>query len=126
MLCDGPLGKMVAGIHPELFYEIAVSAHMSRTHFARSMRTAAVKYKERACVSPIHPPPIQQASLTIKPQQFSSAATSDFLEWLRWDSIGAACEPRCGGCHCGNCQPDSKEMTLVEERELEVVRSGLT
>ncbi len=77
-----------------------------------------VKYEELTCVDPIHPPS-QQASLTILPQQFSSAATTrDFLEWWRWDSIGAACEPRCGGYRCGNCQPGGKEMTLAEESEL--------
>lgn len=114
VLWDGPLGKTVAGTHPELFEEIAFSAHMSRTHFARSMRTAAEKYEELTCINPIHPPS-QQASLTIQHQQFISAATTrDFLEWWRWDSIGAACEPRCGGCRCGNCLPGGKEMTLAE------------
>lgn len=33
---------------------------------------------------------------------------------------------KCGGCRCGNCQPGGKEMTLSEEKELEVVREGLT
>ncbi len=88
---DGPLGKTVADTHPELFEEIAVSAHLSRTHFARSMRTAAVKYEELTRADRIHPPS-EQASLTIQPQKFSSAATTrDFLEWWRWDSISAAC-----------------------------------
>ncbi|KAK7889795.1 hypothetical protein WMY93_025355 [Mugilogobius chulae] len=30
------------------------------------------------------------------------------------------------GCRCGNCQPGGKEMTLAEEKELDLVRSGLT
>ncbi|KAJ8260443.1 hypothetical protein GJAV_G00182210 [Gymnothorax javanicus] len=127
VLWDGPMGKTVAGTHPELFEEVTVSAHTSRTHFARSMRTAAVKYEEHICADPIHPPQSQQASIAIQPQQSSCAATtSNFLEWWKWDSIGAGCVPRCGGCHCGNCQPGGKEMTLAEERELEVVKSGLT
>ncbi|KAK7933354.1 hypothetical protein WMY93_004250 [Mugilogobius chulae] len=83
VLWDGPLGKTVAGSHPDLVEKVDVSAHASRTHFARSMRTAAT-------------------------------------------SIGAACEPKCGGCRCGKCQPGGKEMTLSEERELELVKSGLT
>lgn len=48
------------------------------------------------------------------------------MEWWKWDSIGAACEPRCGGCRCGNCQPGGKEITISEERELEQIKSGLT
>lgn len=46
VLWDGPLGKTVTGTHPELFEEAIFTAHQSRTHFARSMRTAAVMYKE--------------------------------------------------------------------------------
>ncbi len=34
--------------------------------------------------------------------------------------------PKCGGCRCGNCQPGGKQMTLAEEKELEIIRNGLT
>lgn len=102
-----------------------MSAHTSGTHFARSMRTAATQYEEL---------PTRLRSQLLPTTQsyhgFQEAATlttcRNFLEWWRWDSIGAACEPRCGGCRCGNCQPGGKEMTLAEERVLEVVRGGLT
>lgn len=99
----GSPGKDVAGAHPDLFEEVDVVAHESKTHFARSMRTAAVKYEE----------------IVWNP-------TTEFLERWRWDSIGVSCEPRCGGCRCGNCQPGGKEMTLAEERELEIIKEGLT
>lgn len=46
VLWDIPLGKTVGGAHPDLFEEIDVAAYESKTHFARSMRTAAVKYEE--------------------------------------------------------------------------------
>lgn len=49
-----------------------------------------------------------------------------FFDWWRWDSIGPACEPKCGGCRCGKCQPGGKKMTLSKERALEVIRKGLT
>lgn len=64
-LWDGPLGKTVAGTHPELLEEVSISAHTSGTHLARSMRTAAVKYEELACVVPSH-------SQVCKLQQVSS------------------------------------------------------
>ncbi|CAM4471325.1 unnamed protein product [Leuciscus chuanchicus] len=114
VLWDGPLGKTIAGTHPGLFEEATVTAHQSRVHFARSMRTAALMYEEHICAKP-----------TIK-SSYSAITTRDFIEWWRWDSIGAPCTPKCGGCRCGSCQPGGKEMTLAEERELEVVKGGLT
>lgn len=118
VLWDGPLGKTVGGSHPDFLEDVTVTAHGSRTHFARSMRTAAVGYKEITSYCSK-----QSAQLT---QATTSAASRDFINWWRWDSIGAACEPRCGGCRCGNCQPGGKEMTISEERELEQIKSGLT
>lgn len=46
VLWDSPLGKTVAGAHPELLEMVDMAAYESKTHFARSMRTAAVKYEE--------------------------------------------------------------------------------
>ncbi len=114
VLWDGPLGKTIAGTHPGLFEEATVTAHQSRAHFARSMRTAALMYEEHICAKP-----------TIK-SSYSAISSRDFIEWWRWDSIGAPCTPKCGGCRCGSCQLGGKEMTLAEERELEVVKGGLT
>lgn len=54
-LWDGSLGKTVGGSHPDLFEEIDISAHRSKTHFARSMRAAAVKYEEHIGID--QPPP---------------------------------------------------------------------
>lgn len=107
VLWDGPLGKTVGGSHPDLMEDVKITAHGSRTHFARSMRTAAVAYQEFRSKCPVHPPQLTKA--------VTLAANRDFIDWWRWDSIGAACEPRCGGCRCGNCQPGGKEMTISEE-----------
>nr|XP_017209463.2 uncharacterized protein LOC108181536 [Danio rerio] len=120
VLWEGPLGKTIGGTHPELFEDVTVSAYRSKTHFARSMRLAAVKYEEVTENSPPNKPLARLHESSV------STSTRDFLEWWKWDSIGAACEPKCGGCRCGNCQPGGKEMSLAEERELELVKEGLT
>lgn len=114
VLWDGPLGKTIRGTHLDL-EEVTLMAHTS---------TAAVKYSELvqyskdpvSCQSPDHP----------RTQCNTATSSRDFLKWWKWESIGAACEPRCGGCRCGNCQPERKEVTLAEEREKEMVRNGLT
>ncbi|XP_060768409.1 uncharacterized protein LOC132875561 isoform X2 [Neoarius graeffei] len=86
------------------------------------MRTAAVRYTELTCKVPVS----RQSPRHPSSQSNTATSNRDFLKWWKWESIGAACEPRCGGCRCGNCQPGGKEMTLAEEREMEMVRDGLT
>lgn len=123
VLWDGPLGKTVGGTHPDLFEKLTVSAHMSRTHFARSMRAAAVMYEE---LVEEFKSPLNLKVSTNALQTFTSTGNRDFLDWWKWESIGSACEPKCGGCRCGNRQPGGKEMTLAEERELEIMKECLT
>lgn len=89
------------------------------------MRTAALKYEELTDAVPEELSPNDQIAVKVQESRISTT-NLDFLDWWKWDSIGAACEPKCGGCRCGNCQPGGKEMTHAEERELEVVRKGLT
>lgn len=82
VLWDGPLGKVVRGTHPELFEEMTVSAHMSKTHFARSMRAAAVKYEELTSKVPEQLPQCSQG--TAQFQETSTLAVSrDFLDSWR-------------------------------------------
>lgn len=114
VLWEGPLGKTVGGAHPDLCEVVGMALHNSETHFARSMRVTAVKYQEIA--------KMQESRAQTK----ATVIGREFLDWWKWDSIGAACEPMCGGCRCGNCQPGGKDMTLSEERELEMIRQGLS
>ena len=123
VLWESPLGKTVGGAHPDLFEEVEVAAYESRTHFAHSMRTAALKYQE---IRDQKPDIAQPQKKDMTQAKFTAASNREFLEWWHWDSIGAACEPRCGGCRCGNCPPGGKEMTLAEEREFEIIKGGLT
>ena len=123
LLWKGLLGKTVGGAHSDLFEEVEVAAYESKTHFSRSLRTVAVKYQE------ITSPTTDTAQLQqedVAQTKFTAARIREFLEWWHWDSIRAACEPRCGGCRCGNCPSGGKEITLAEEKELEIIKGGLT
>ena len=42
------------------------------------------------------------------------------------DSLGTNCSPRCGGCRCGKCAIGDKKMSMQEERELELIKKGLS
>ena len=124
VLWDGPLGKTVGGTHPDLFEVIDLAVHRSETHFARSMRTASRAYKE-ILVEPEGPSEVlvegEDAIL-----RNTATTNKEVFEWFKWDSVGAACDPQCGGCRCGRCPPGGKEMTLGEERDLEKIKECLT
>ncbi|XP_056138840.1 seizure protein 6 homolog [Lampris incognitus] len=110
VLWASPLGKTVGGVHPDLFEEINVTAQTSETHFARSMRTAAVKYDEITSEVPFKTKTVHLQNAMVETKHLA-ASHREFLEWWKWDSIGAACEPKCGGCCCGNCQPEGEAIT---------------
>ena len=49
-----------------------------------------------------------------------------FEEFQSIESLGVACSPKCGGCRCGKCQTGGKNMTIVEEKEYELIKQGLS
>ena len=92
VLWNGPLRKTISGVHRDLFEYIEVTASHSSIHFACSMRAASRRVEVRT----------------------TAACNAEIVKWLQWDSIGAACDPMCGGCQCGKCAPGRKEMSLAE------------
>ena len=49
-----------------------------------------------------------------------------FEQFQDIESLGVACSPKCGGCRCGKCQTGGKDMTIVEEKEYELIRQGIS
>lgn len=125
VLWDGPLGKTVGGTHPDLFEVVDLMLHQSETHFARSMRTSSRVYKEVLVdtidLSEEHPMRMEEVTLSS-----TTATNKEVFEWFKWDSIGAARDPKCGSCKCSKCPPGGKEMTLGEERDLEKIKDCLS
>ena len=114
---DGPLGKTIGGAHPDLIETAYLAVYRSETHLARTLRSAVMVYKKTII------PQEEKGNAIVR----STAATNkEVFEWFRWDSIGAACSPQCGGCKCGRCPPGGKEMTLKEEQDLEKIKECLT
>ncbi|XP_065152486.1 uncharacterized protein [Paramisgurnus dabryanus] len=123
VLWDGPLGKTIGGTHPDLFEVVDLTLHQSDTHFARSMRTSSRVYKEVLVdAKNLSEVPTRMEKVTSN----TTATNKEVFEWFRWDSIGAACDPKCGSCKCSKCPPGGKEMTLGEERDLEKIKDCLS
>ena len=47
-------------------------------------------------------------------------------DFFSLETLGVSCSPACGSCKCGKCHPGAKNMTLLEEKELEMIKSGLS
>ena len=55
----------------------------------------------------------------------SVKSEKEFLDYFKQDNIGVECNPKCGGCRCGQCPVGSKPMSLKDEREYERFKSNL-
>lgn len=79
VLWESPLGKTVGGAHPDLFEQVNMTAHESKTHFARSMRTAAIKYEEIPAEVPFMTKTVHMQD-TIGEARHTAATHRDVLE----------------------------------------------
>jgi len=46
-------------------------------------------------------------------------------QFFEIEGLGVKCEPRCGSCKCGKCHPGGKDMSLRDEKEYQLIESGL-
>lgn len=67
----------IDGALPDLFEEVDMAAHASDIHFAPSMRATTVKSQE-----------LFEAK-KFKAETNSTVADREFLDWWKWNSIGA-------------------------------------
>ena len=52
-------------------------------------------------------------------------AIGNAAEFFSTEQLGIQCQPKCGGCRCGKCHLGGKNMTIKEEKELELIESKL-
>ena len=51
---------------------------------------------------------------------------SGFERFFEVEGLGVRCDPPCGGCKCGTCQPGGKQMSLKDEHEYQMIDKGLS
>lgn len=85
ILWNSPFGKTVAGVQPDLFAMVDMTANESKTHFAWSMRAAADKYEEifEKAEAPSIAKMIQRGKSHDAETKISLASNHEFLEWWR-------------------------------------------
>lgn len=66
--------------------------------------------------------------------QSTSYRTPEFITYLESklnpdffsiENLGVECTPRCGGCRCGKCPLGTKDYSLKEEKELQLIENSL-
>ena len=104
------VGFEYAGYHPRCIESVGHLLLM-KNQFAYIMAGSHPDLQERT-KRLVHNATVLHA--TVNPQDFYDI-----------ESLGVSCVPSCGPCKCGKCHSGGKNMTLVEERELKMVESGL-
>ena len=71
-----------------------------------------------------HPSVIETAQKLVK-HAVVLHMDSQIDQFYSIESLGVNCTPKCGGCRCGKCSTGGKDMTLLEEKEFEIIKNGL-
>ena len=109
---DVLVGYEYAGFHPE--------------REQNSEHLLLLKNRFGRCIGGTHPL-IEETSVKpnlsdVKVLHVMKANVEDFYNI---ENLGIECKPRCGGCKCGRCPIGSKEYSIKEERELELIDKNL-
>ena len=89
-LYNGPLGKTITG-----------QVNMSSGELARTYPAKATPVL--SCVK--------------KAKLMKTFTDKQILDFFKEESIGVECSPKCGGCQCGQCPLDGRQMSIKEEKE---------
>ena len=102
VLYEGKFGKVLCGTSKDLEFKNTYNSFLptavtkvSCTLEARTMRAA-----------------VKSATMLN-----SKKVEKSFMDYLQVDDIGVDCNPRCGGCRCGQCAIGAKSMSLQQERD---------
>ena len=102
VLYEGKFGKVLCGTSKDLEFKKIYNSFLptavtkvSCTLEARTMRAA-----------------VKSATMLN-----SKKVEKSFMDYLQVDDIGVDCNPRCGGCRCGQCAIGAKSMSLQQERD---------
>ena len=109
---DVLIGYEYAGFHPE--------------REQNSEHLLLLKNRFGRCIGGTHPL-IKETSMKpnlsdVKVLNVMKANVEDFYNI---ENLGIECKPRCGGCKCGRCPIGSKEYSIKEERELDLIDKNL-
>ena len=77
------------------------------------------------CLGGIHPSLEEYTETNLENMSIFHVSNVKIDDFFKTEEMGVACNPRCGGCKCGNCAPGSNDYTLKEERELHLIEDNI-
>ena len=72
-----------------------------------------------------HPKVMEKTQILVKHAVVLHALGS-IERFFEIESLGTNCNPKCGSCICGTCQPGGKNMSIQEEEELRQIEENIS
>ena len=72
-----------------------------------------------------HPKVMEKTQILVKHAVVLHAPGS-IERFFEIESLGTNCNPKCGSCICGTCQPGGKNMSIQEEEELRQIEENIS
>ena len=111
------LGQQVAPLHPSRIHVVG-NLVLMRNEFGYAVAGSHSKIKPTESITSS----CKQAR-TAHVVAHSSGGVERFFDI---ENLGTNCNPSCGGCKCGKCQPGGKNMSLKDEKEYKLIEKNLT
>ena len=109
---DVLIGYDYAGLHPDMQN--------------RSGHLLLLKNRFGFCIGGTHPAIEENAEcFKYNVAHVNHVRGIELSDFYKIENLGVECTPRCGGCKCGKCPPGSKNYTLKEEKELNLIENNL-
>ena len=108
---DVLIGFEYAGYHPT---RIKSSGHL-----------LVMENRFGKCLGGSHSVLIEKTQKLVKHVVIHHAKNIEIEKFFDIEGLGIECSPKCGSCRCGKCPLGGKDYTIKEERELELIESGL-
>ena len=107
------IGVRYAGFHP--------------TRIASKNHLLLLENRFGKIIQGIHPEINETTTLDSRCMQIKHAIVMHVCDssFNSIENLGVNCVPKCGSCKCGKCHPGGKDMSLKDEKELELIEQGL-
>ena len=63
--------------------------------------------------------------IQVEPKEESDLIQRNMAQFFYIENMGTCCSPKCGECRCGTWSDEYKNITIRQEREMNLIHRGL-